>query len=528
MVQSVSKLHPFRWLLLLMFIFSNSFIAGNSLLSSNESGDLSTMVSETIINIARDVLPPAQVVITPATSVELRLRDNGSRIFIGTSNRITAVFFPENTTDKTINWSSSDTNIIEITNGGIAIARNFGTATITATTRTDHVIGTKSIEVVDFPSPTDYTIQAYIGEFVTRVIEKDTSAKIKLENIIPTNAKMEGISFSSLNPSIATINDDGVVIGVSPGEFTITAVIGAIQKTLSLQVEDEIDVIAPTSLTLNSEATIYVGRPETIDVDFGMVTPTDAQVTFKSSNSRIAKVNDQGVVTPVNYAGYQNQTVTITGYVNAKPTLTDTLTLTIAKVFPTNVSIRVSGAVEAGRTMTITPTFTPLDVTDRQLNYTSSDPTLATVSSAGDFGVALGQSIGRVTITARSVMDSSLTATIELEIIPATILTPNLIAGIYLFVRKGIGHIGLNFINGFIGFITFYAFFSNRKYHYFYISVILGVALGFIFEGLQFFAPGRAPTFLDVIYNIFGYTFAQILLYSLLVVFKKSFINMKD
>jgi glycopeptide antibiotics resistance protein len=279
---------------------------------------------------------------------------------------------------------------------------------------------------------------------------------------------------------------------------------------------------------LNSEATIYVGRPETIDVDFGMVTPTDAQVTFKSSNSRIAKVNDQGVVTPVNYAGYQNQTVTITGYVNAKPTLTDTLTLTIAKVFPTNVSIRVSGAVEAGRTMTITPTFTPLDVTDRQLNYTSSDPTLATVSSAGDFGVALGQSIGRVTITARSVMDSSLTATIELEIIPATILTPNLIAGIYLFVRKGIGHIGLNFINGFIGFITFYAFFSNRKYHYFYISVILGVALGFIFEGLQFFAPGRAPTFLDVIYNIFGYTFAQILLYSLLVVFKKSFINMKD
>jgi uncharacterized protein YjdB len=382
--------------------------------------------------------------------------------------------------------------------------------------------------VVDFPSPTDFTIQAFVGEFVTRVIEKDTSAKIKLENIIPTNAKMEGISFSSSNSSIATINDDGVVIGMASGEFTITAVLGDIQKTLSLQVEDKIDVIVPTSLTLNSASTIYVGRPETIDVDFGLVTPTDVQVTFKSSNPMIAKVNDQGVITPVNYAGYQHQTVTITGYVNAKPILTDTLTLTIAKVFPTNVSIRVNGAVEAGRTITITPIFTPLDVTDRQLNYTSSDPKLATVSSAGDFGIALGQSVGRVTITARSVMDPSLTATIELEIVPATILTPNLIAGIYVFVRKGIGHIGLNFINGFIGFITFYAFFINKKYNYIYMSLMLGVALGFIFEGLQFFAPGRAPTFLDVIYNIIGYTFAQILLYSLLVVFKKSLINTKD
>ena len=512
----------------MMFIFSNSFIASNSLLSSDESGDLSTMVSETIINIARNVLPPAQVVITPATSVELKLRDDGSRIFIGTSNRITAIFSPENTTDKTITWSSSDVNIIEMTNGGIAIARNFGTATITATSRTENVIGTKSIQVIEFPSPTDFTIQAYIGEFVTRVIEKDTSAKIKLENIIPTNAKIEGISFSSSNPSIATINDDGVVIGVSPGEFNITAALGDIQKTLSLRVEDEIDVIAPTRLTLNSESTIYVGRPQTIGVDFGLVTPTDVQVTFQSSNPMIAKVNDLGVVTPINYAGYQHQTVTITGYVNAKPILTDTLTLTIAKVFPTNVSIRVSGAVEAGRTITITPTFTPADVTDRQLNYTSSDPTLATVSSAGDFGIALGQSVGRVTITARSVMDPSLTATVELEIVPATILTPNLIAGIYVFVRKGIGHIGLNFINGFIGFITFYAFFINKKYNYIYMSLMLGVALGFIFEGLQFFAPGRAPTFLDVIYNIIGYTFAQILLYSLLVVFKKSLINTKD
>ena len=521
MHRNVTRLHRFRWWLLLSFIFSNAFIAGNSLLSSEESSDLSTGVSETIIGVARAILPPVEVIITPATSLTLTLRDNVNSIYIGTSNRITATFLPDNTSDKTITWTSSDDSIIEVTNGGIAIARNFGTATITATTRTDNVVGTKTIDVIDFPIPIDFTIQAYIGDVVTSVIEKDTSAKIKFENILPSNAKFEEIAFSSSNPAIATINDDGVVIGVTTGEIIITAMLGNIQKTLNLRVEDAVEVIVPTALTLNVEPTIYVGRPQTIAIDFGAVTPTDTQVTFKSSNPLIARVNDQGVVTPVNYAGYQNQNVTITAYANAKPTITNTVTLTIAKVFPTNVSIRVSGVVEAGKTITITPTFTPADVTDRQLTYTSSDPSLATVSSAGDVGIALGQAAGRVTITARSVMDPLLSTTLVLEIIPATILTPDVIAGIYLFVRKGIGHMGLNFINGLIGFVTFYAFFSNKKYHYFYLSVMLGIALGFIFEGLQSFAPGRTPAFLDVIYNVVGYFLAQVLLISIVIAFKK-------
>ena len=495
MRQQFTKLHQFRWWLLLSFICSNAFIAGNALLSSDESGDLSTGISETLINIARAVLPPAEVVITPATSVTLTLRDDASSIYIGTSNRLTATFSPLNTSDKTLTWTSSNPSIMEVTNGGIVIARNFGTATITATSRTENVLGTKTITVVNFPSPTDFDIQAYIGEFVTTVIEKDTSAKIRLENILPTNAIVEDVMFTSSNSTVATINEDGVVIGLATGEFVVTASLGSLEKTLNLRVEDEVDVIAPTSFTLQSDSTIYVGRPQTIDIDFGATLPTDQQVTFMSSNSRIANVNDEGLITPMNFAGYQDQTVTITAYLNANPTFIDTLTLTIAKVFPTSLQIRVDGVVEAGKTITITPTFGPVDVTDRQLTYSTSDASIATVSSAGDTGVALGQAPGRVTITATSLMDPFITATLELEVVPATLLTPDVISGIYLFVRKGIGHIGLNFINGILGFFTFYAFYGPQKNRYFWMSLTLGFVLGFIFEGLQYLAPGRTPDF---------------------------------
>ena len=521
MEQKISTIQRFRWWLLISFICSNAFIAGNALLSSDESSDLSTGISETLINIARAVLPPAEVVITPATSVTLTLRDDASSIYIGTSNRLTATFSPLNTSDKTLTWTSSNPSIMEVTNGGIVIARNFGTATITATSRTENVLGTKTITVVNFPSPTDFDIQAYIGEFVTTVIEKDTSAKIRLENILPTNAIVEDVMFTSSNSNVATINEDGVVIGLATGEFVVTASLGSLEKTLNLRVEDEVDVIAPTSFTLQSDSTIYVGRPQTIDIDFGATLPTDQQVTFMSSNSRIANVNDEGLITPMNFAGYQDQTVTITAYVNAYPTLIDTLTLTIAKVFPTSLQIRVAGFVEAGKTITITPTFGPVDVTDRQLTYSTSDASIAIVSSAGDTGVALGQAPGRVTITATSLMDPFITATLELEVVPATLLTPDVISGIYVFVRKGIGHIGLNFINGILGFFTFYAFYGPQKNRYFWMSLTLGFVLGFIFEGLQYFAPGRTPDFVDVIYNVIGYTVAQCLLLLVVVMIQK-------
>jgi VanZ family protein len=118
-------------------------------------------------------------------------------------------------------------------------------------------------------------------------------------------------------------------------------------------------------------------------------------------------------------------------------------------------------------------------------------------------------------------MDPLKTATLELEVVPATLLTPDVISGIYVFVRKGIGHIGLNFINGILGFFTFYAFYGPQKNRYFWMSLTLGFVLGFIFESLQYFAPGRTPDFVDVIYNVIGYTVAQCLLLLVVVMIQK-------
>ncbi len=517
MIELKKKLHPFRWWILTGFILSNTFIAGNSLLSADESSDLSTGLSEVIISVARAILPPAEVVVVPAENITLTLRDEATSIYIGTSNRITASFSPINTTDKSLTWASSDPSIIEVTNGGIAVAREFGEATITATSNYENIIGTISIEVVDFPEVLDFTLEAFIGANATSTIEKDTTAKLKLENLSPMNAKTSDVLFSSSNLNIATVNQDGVIYGLATGEVIISAAFGSISKSIELTIIDEVDVIQPTSFTLSGDTIGYIGRNFSLTPSFGESTPTDQQVTFKSSNTRVAKVNDQGLITPVNFSGYAPRTVTITAYANANPLLEDSMVITIEKVFPLTLQITSNTQVENGRTINISPSFYPLDVTDRQLTYVSSNPEIATVSSAGDFGVILGASVGVATITATSVMDPSVQATLEIEVIPATLLTPDVIISIYLFVRKGIGHMGLNFINGILGFLTFFTFLYEKKGRYLWISLATGLVLGLLFEGLQFFAPGRSPVWIDVIYNTIGYTFAQLLMLSIVL-----------
>ncbi|MFZ9197143.1 MAG: VanZ family protein [Bacilli bacterium] len=517
----LKKLHPFRIWFLAGFILSNTFIAGNSLLSAEESGDLSTGISEVIISVARAILPPATVVEVPAENITLNLRDNATTIYIGTSNRITPTFSPVNTTDKTIGWTSNNPSIIEVTNGGIAVARDFGSATITANTIYNNVFAEILIEVIDFPTLVDFTLEAFINDNPTSTIEKDTTAKLKLNNLAPTNAKTTGLLYTSSNVNIATVNEDGVIYGVMPGEVTITASLGVISRSINVTIVDEIEVIQPTMLSLIGDRIGYIGRNFTLITSFGEITPTDTQVTFQSSNTRVAKINDQGLVTPVNFSGYAPQDVTITVYANANPLLQDSFDITIEKVFPLSLQIASTNQVENGRTTNINPTFYPLDVTDRQLTYVSSDPSIATVSSAGDFGVVLGKDVGTVTITAISVMDPSVQATLQIEVIPATLLTPDVITNIYLFVRKGIGHMGLNFLNGILGFLTFFTYLYDKKNRYLWISIGTGFVLGLVFEGLQFFAPGRSPVWIDVAYNTIGYTFAQLLMVSLLIGIKK-------
>lgn len=80
---------------------------------------------------------PEQVLLTFADST----------MAIGSADTITAKVLPENTTDKTLEWSSSDSGVVSVNVNGRIEALKAGVATITATTKSGRVTNAVAVRV---------------------------------------------------------------------------------------------------------------------------------------------------------------------------------------------------------------------------------------------------------------------------------------------------------------------------------------------------------------------------------------------
>ena len=152
---------------------------------------------------------------------------------------------------------------------------------------------------------------------------------------------------------------------------------------------------APTAITLNpSTVSINMGFTETLSVS---VTPSNANstVTWESSNPSVATVNN-GVVTPVS-VGYTKITATSTannavkGYAN--------VTVTNDPIPVTGVSLNKSTlSLSLGKTSQLSATVSPSSATNKNVTWSSTNPSVASVSSSGLVtALSLGTSTIRVT-----------------------------------------------------------------------------------------------------------------------------------
>ncbi|WP_346696007.1 Ig-like domain-containing protein [Thermophilibacter mediterraneus] len=118
----------------------------------------------------------------------------------------------------------------------------------------------------------------------------------------PTNATNKGVTWSSDNESVVTVNR-GVVTAVSAGTATITVTTEDGNKTATCAVTVAAATVPVTGVTLsqNQAHLYYNGAPNTLALT-ATVAPdnaTDKAVTWTSSNSSVATVDGSGNVTAV-------------------------------------------------------------------------------------------------------------------------------------------------------------------------------------------------------------------------------------
>lgn len=206
----------------------------------------------------------------------------------GESETITATVKPDDATDKTVSWSSSDPAVATVEGGKITAVKE-GTATITAKagdkTATCKVTVEKKVIAVESVELDKTELELTEGGSATLV------ATVK-----PDNATDKTVTWTSSDPEVATV-DGGVVTAVKEGTATITAKAG--DKTAACEVTVKKNTVAVESVELDkSELELAVGESATLVATVKPDDATDKTVTWSSSDPEIATV-DGGVVTAV-------------------------------------------------------------------------------------------------------------------------------------------------------------------------------------------------------------------------------------
>ena len=304
----------------------------------------------------------------------------------GETATLTATVKPDNATNKTVTWSSSNPTIAAVDQNGTVTAVAEGTATITAKagdkTATCSVTVKKNTVAVESVTLDKSSLELTEGETAT------LTATVK-----PDNATNKTVTWSSDKTSVATVDANGKVTAVAEGTATITAKAG--DKTATCSVTVKKNVIAVESVTLDITSTILnTGETLTLTATVKPDNATDKTVTWSSSNSSVATVDANGKVTAV-----AQGTAIVTAKAGDK---TATCTVIVMKTDIPVESITLDKyylELTEGETGTITATVKPDNATNKTVTWSSNNPLIASVDQNG---TVTGQAEGTTTITAKA------------------------------------------------------------------------------------------------------------------------------
>ena len=302
---------------------------------------------------------------------------------VGESITLTATVSPDNATNKSVTWSSDDEAVATVDTNGIVSAKSEGTATITAKAGEQSDTCTVTVSKIPVSSIT-------INGAEPTLVEGDTL--ILTATITPSDASYKTVTWTSSNDTVAIVDQNGKVTAKSVGTATIKATVDGVTEECTITVEEK--VIPVESITLNkTEAEIFVGAEEKLTATVLPEDATNKDVTWTSSDTTVATVDQNGRVAAQNKAG----TATITATAGDKSATCTITVKTIIAVTKVSITPPDSTKIKYGEAIDLVATVEPEDATNKNVTWTSSDTTVATVDQNGR--VAAQNKAGTATIT---------------------------------------------------------------------------------------------------------------------------------
>jgi uncharacterized protein YjdB len=388
----------------------------------------------TVTAVLGSISGAADVTVTSASATSIVVSPTNVSLPLGLHQQFTANATFSDGTNQDITgvatWKSSSGTVASITTSGLATARNVGTINISAIFGGVSDSTPLTINAANLSSISIQPRNATIAEG-TRI----QLAAIGTFNDGGTRDITHQANWSSSDPTVVAIGAlNGSTFGLAPGLVTITAALGSASDSVSLNVTSAKIVsisLAPASTTIpvgghaHLVATGVFEDSSTQDISMSSV--------WTSSNTAVATVGSSsgtyGSVTGVS-SGVSNINATF-NYAGASTTGSSQTTVSGATLV--SIAVTPSSALAApasGQQFTAMGTFSDgsKQSINGSVNWSSSDPTVATINSTG---AAIGQSPGVVTITAKTgslsasaslVVESS--ALSSIQILPQSVSIP--------------------------------------------------------------------------------------------------------
>ncbi len=311
-----------------------------------------------------------------------------------------------------VKWTSSNTRRVVMDQDGHLNAKGTGSVTVTATAK-DGSNKTATVKVNVIREVKSITVSG------NTTIAGGTSGKLTAA-VLPSNATNTDVTWSSSNAELLTVNKYGYIEAAkvtAPQQVTVTAtakdgsgVTGSIVINITPRAS-KVNILESGKIV--SSAGIDLGGTKTVQLAAQIAPAAAAQdVKWSSSNTKYATVNQNGLVT-----GLRTGTVTITATAKDGSNVKGSITVTIG-ILVKKLTITGAKEVTGGNSIQLSTTALPSNATNKTVIWSSSNESLATVSSKGVVTTSAVSAPSQVTITATAKDGSGTFAQYTLSIVP--------------------------------------------------------------------------------------------------------------
>lgn len=236
-----------------------------------------------------------------------------SKIYPGDAIRLYVSFDPDNTTDKSVVWSSSDTTVASVDQNGtvVALLGKYDGQSVVITAASNGITASKQLKI-------------YSGKIQLSNYSRDMGVGEQQQLSYTTNPsdKEFDVLWTSSDTTVLKVDESGMITAISQGTAKVTGMVkGSSDKTsVSITVHyydvKEIIIMAgPDNDGWTLGDTILVGEKKHLTVSFYPQNATDKTIMWTSSDTTIAKVDNDGYVIAIKGC-FAGESVVITASAN--------------------------------------------------------------------------------------------------------------------------------------------------------------------------------------------------------------------